>query len=190
MTAATTTKVPVAGICQPRFAGVRRAFERIVSEDTPAGREIGACVAVVLDGVTVVDLWGGWRDRARTRPWEPDTITCMMSVAKASASVCAHVLIDRGLLDPEATVASYWPEFGQAGKARMTVRELLSHRGGVLYADAAPPGCHSSRSPACGRKLSMRRPAMVTPLDRVRARNGSSPLTSVQPETASKHQNR
>ncbi|MGE0256020.1 MAG: serine hydrolase domain-containing protein [Alphaproteobacteria bacterium] len=140
MTVATTMRVPVAGVCQPRFAAVRRAFERVMNSDTPAGREIGACVSVVLDGVTVVDLWGGFRDRARTLPWEPDTITCMMSVAKASASVCAHVLIDRGLIDPEATVASYWPEFGQAGKERMTVRELLSHRGGVLYADAAPAG--------------------------------------------------
>ena len=132
--------VPIDGHCEPQFAAVRDIFAANMNTETAAGREVGACVSLVLDGVCVVDLWGGYRDAARTLPWQRDTITCMMSVAKASASVCVHVLAERGAIDYAAPVADYWPEFAQNGKAAISVRTLVSHQGAVLYADAAPVG--------------------------------------------------
>jgi len=126
----------IEGTCDPRFARVREAF----AENFRRDGELGAAVAVTLHGRPVVDLWGGWRDAARTRPWQADTIVCMMSVAKAVSALALHMLVDRGRVDLDAPVASYWPEFAQAGKARVTVRQALSHLAGVPVADAAPPG--------------------------------------------------
>src|SRR6478736_5554848 len=101
------------GYCAGRFAPVLDAFlENYRVED-----EVGSAFSVVLDGERVVDLWGGWRDAACTRPWERDTIVCMMSVAKGVSGVAFNVLIDKGLVDPKAPVAKYWPEFAQNGKA-------------------------------------------------------------------------
>src|SRR3546814_19936671 len=81
------SRISVSGTCDPKFAAVEAAFRRNMEEGDPAcGDEVGACVAVVVEGKPVVDLWSGWRDGARTRSWEADTITCMMSVAKACAS--------------------------------------------------------------------------------------------------------
>ncbi|HSV35359.1 MAG TPA: serine hydrolase domain-containing protein [Ramlibacter sp.] len=118
---------PVHGQCAPGFEAVRDAFEEnFVAED-----EIGASVSVVLDGRKVVDLWGGWRDAACTQAWERDTIVCMMSVSKGVSATCLHMLIDRGLVDLDAPVARYWPEFAQAGKERVLVRHVLDHRAGL-----------------------------------------------------------
>ncbi|GAA3841099.1 serine hydrolase domain-containing protein [Streptomyces phyllanthi] len=117
----------VHGYCDPRFEAVRTAFE-----DNFQGRgELGAAVAVTLGGETVVDLWGGWADAARTRPWERETLVNVWSTSKGPTSLCAHVLADRGLLDLDAPVAAYWPEFAAAGKERVLVRHLLSHRSGL-----------------------------------------------------------
>jgi len=134
------SSIPIDGFCSDSFQPVRDAFDYTMNLDSDVGREVGACVSIVQDGETVVDLWGGYQDQARTKPWEENTITCMMSVGKASASVCVHLLIDRGQIDPEALVTEYWPEFGQNGKERITVRTLISHQSGVLYADSAPDG--------------------------------------------------
>jgi CubicO group peptidase (beta-lactamase class C family) len=79
----------------------------------------------------VVDLWGGWADEARTVPWTEHTITNVFSTTKAMTSLAALVLVDRGELDLDATVASYWPEFAARGKAGIKVRQLLSHTSGV-----------------------------------------------------------
>jgi CubicO group peptidase (beta-lactamase class C family) len=79
----------------------------------------------------VVDLWGGWADEARTMPWAEDTIACVFSTTKAMASLAALVLVDRGELDLDASVAAYWPEFAARGKAGIKVRHLLSHTSGV-----------------------------------------------------------
>ena len=118
---------PVHGYCHAGFEGVRHAFEtNFATED-----EVGACVSVVLDGQTVVDLWGGWRDRGCSQPWLRDTIVCMMSVSKAVSATCLHMLVDRGLVDLDAPVARYWPEFAQAGKQGVLVRHVLDHRAGL-----------------------------------------------------------
>ncbi|MFD7280657.1 serine hydrolase domain-containing protein [Streptomyces sp. NPDC059862] len=115
------------GHCDTRFAAVRTAFE----ENFRERGELGAAVAVSVDGVTVVDLWGGWADAARTRAWERDTLVNVWSTSKGPVALCAHILADRGLLDLDAPVAAYWPEFAAAGKEKILVRHLLSHRAGL-----------------------------------------------------------
>ncbi|QES04579.1 class A beta-lactamase-related serine hydrolase [Streptomyces venezuelae] len=117
----------VHGTCAPRFTAVREAFEANFR-----GRdELGAAVSVQVHGETVVDLWGGWADAARTRPWERDTVVNVWSTTKGVTALCAHLLADRGLLDLDAPVAAYWPEFAAAGKDALPVRHLLSHRAGL-----------------------------------------------------------
>ena len=106
---------------------VRTAFEENFRERD----ELGAAVTVTLAGETVVDLWGGWADAARTRPWERDTLVNVWSTTKGPTALCAHILADRGLLDLDAPVAAYWPEFAAAGKEAVLVRHLLSHRSGL-----------------------------------------------------------
>ncbi|MFE9622705.1 serine hydrolase domain-containing protein [Streptomyces sp. NPDC006527] len=117
----------VHGHCDARFAAVRTAFE----ENFRERGELGAAVAVMVDGTTVADLWGGWADRARTRAWERDTLVNVWSTTKGPVALCAHILADRGLLDLDAPVAAYWPEFAAAGKEGVLVRHLLSHRAGL-----------------------------------------------------------
>lgn len=118
---------PINGECAPGFEAVRDAFAtNFTAED-----EVGACVSVVLDGRKVVDLWGGWRERTMTQPWERDTIVCMMSVAKAVSATCLHMLVDRGQVDLDAPVARYWPEFAQNGKDKVLVRHVLDHTAGL-----------------------------------------------------------
>jgi CubicO group peptidase (beta-lactamase class C family) len=125
----------IEGECAPRFAAVREAF----TANFAAGREVGASFAASVDGKLVVDLWAGHADAARTRPWERDTIVNVWSVTKAITSLCAHMLVDRGLLDLDAPVAEYWPEFGQAGKQAIPVRHLLAHQAGLAAVRAPLP---------------------------------------------------
>jgi len=115
------------GTCAPGYEPVREAFAANFAERG----EIGASVAVVAAGAPVVELWAGWADPARTRPWRQDTLTNVWSTTKAMTSLCAHVLIDRGELDPDAPVARYWPEFAAAGKADIPVRWIMGHRSGL-----------------------------------------------------------
>ncbi|MFD8778644.1 serine hydrolase domain-containing protein [Streptomyces sp. NPDC056910] len=117
----------IQGHCDARFDAVRAAFE----ENFDEREELGAAVTVLVDGAPVVDLWGGWADAARTRAWERDTVVNVWSTTKGPTALCAHILIDRGLLDPDAPVATYWPEFAAAGKEGVLVRHLLSHRAGL-----------------------------------------------------------
>ncbi|MGH7301927.1 MAG: serine hydrolase domain-containing protein [Candidatus Rokuibacteriota bacterium] len=117
----------VDGHCEPAFAGVRDALAEVLA----SGFEVGAALAVHVDGAAVVDLWGGHADAARTRPWQRDTIVNLYSVGKALSAVCALRLVDAGVLDLDAPVARYWPEFAQANKARLPVRYLLTHQAGL-----------------------------------------------------------
>src|SRR5207237_3963143 len=96
-----------------------------------SGEDLGASLAVIVDGEMVVDLWGGWADEARSVPWTENTITCVFSTTKAMTALAALVLVDRGDLDLDANVATYWPEFAARGKAGIKVRHLLSHTAGV-----------------------------------------------------------
>lgn len=117
----------IRGSYDPRFAPVLDAF----IENYRTEEEIGSATSVVVEGQTVVDLWGGSRDAAFTRDWERDTIVCMMSVAKGISGIAFNILIDRGLVDPDAPVARYWPEFAQNGKEGVLVRHVLDHTAGL-----------------------------------------------------------
>jgi CubicO group peptidase (beta-lactamase class C family) len=122
-----TTELAVSGWCDPRFAAVRSEFAANFRERG----ELGGAVCVSVGGRVVVNLCGGWRDSARRQPWTADTLVIVFSVGKGLLAACAARLSGEGRLDPDATVARYWPEFGAAGKADVTVRELLSHQAGV-----------------------------------------------------------
>ena len=114
-------QIQIHGTCAPGFEPVREAFAANFAERD----EIGASVAVAAAGQTVVNLWAGWADPARTRHWQQNTLTNVWSTTKAMTSLCAHVLIDRGELDPDAPVARYWPEFAASGKQDVLVRHVL-----------------------------------------------------------------
>ena len=122
-----TTALEVHGICDVRFARVRDAL----SDNFSRFGEVGASLAVMVDGRIVVDLWAGHADAARTRPWERDTIVNVWSTTKGIVATCAQRLVDQGKLDLDAPVAHYWPEFAQAGKSAIPVRYLLSHQAGL-----------------------------------------------------------
>ena len=123
----TIGRIEVRGHCDERFEAVRQEF----AENFERREEIGAAVAVTIDGEPVVDLWGGDMDRSGLRPWREDTIVTVYSTTKGMAAICAHRLADQGLLDLDAPVARYWPEFAQAGKSQIPVNMLLSHRAGL-----------------------------------------------------------
>ncbi len=126
----------IQGHCDPRFQAVREELERNFRDRG----EVGASVCVLVEGRTVVDLWGGFADRARSRPWERDTIGVVWSCTKGIVALAAHVLVSRGQLDLDAPVARYWPEFGANGKETIPVRWLLNHQAGL-------PGVHQPLRP-------------------------------------------
>jgi CubicO group peptidase (beta-lactamase class C family) len=117
----------VEGRCGPRFQAVRDAFQT----NFASGKDVGASVALTLNGELVVDLWGGFVDEAKTTRWRADTITGVASTTKTMTALCALLLADRGDLDLDAPVARYWPEFAAAGKSGVLVRHLLGHTSGL-----------------------------------------------------------
>jgi CubicO group peptidase (beta-lactamase class C family) len=127
----------VQGSVTPGFEAVREAFEANFGERA----ELGAAASVLHRGRSAADLWGGWLDEGRTRPWQSDTIVHVYSTTKPMVATCALLLVDRGALRLDEPVARYWPEFGAAGKEAITVRQLLSHRAGlVTLREPAPAG--------------------------------------------------
>ncbi|MBN9579207.1 MAG: beta-lactamase family protein, partial [Alphaproteobacteria bacterium] len=109
------------------FQPVRDAFAGNFAERG----EPGAAFALSLNGRVVVDLWGGWADRAQTRPWARDTIVNFFSVSKALSAIVAMRLVEQGALHLDAPVRALWPEFAQAGKEMVTLRHMLSHQAGL-----------------------------------------------------------
>jgi CubicO group peptidase (beta-lactamase class C family) len=128
----------VEGVCDERFAEVAREFVRGFAERG----EVGASVSLTLHGETLVDLWGGLADPATGRAWERDTVSVVFSCTKGATALCAHLLASRGLLDLDAPVAEYWPEFATRGKEAATVRMMLDHSVGVpvISAPVRPGG--------------------------------------------------
>lgn len=118
---------PIDGLCDARFAAVRDAF---ATNLTTRG-DVGAAVAVWVGGRPVVDLWGGWADAARSRPWRRDTLVNFFSVGKGLSALCALQLVERGALALDEPVARRWPAFAAAGKDAITLRQVLAHRAGV-----------------------------------------------------------
>lgn len=121
------TGIAMHGTCDPRFIRVRELFQSCLDSRS----EIGAAVAFVLDGESVVDLWGGHYDLERTREWERDTLVNVYSTTKGMTAICASQLMERGLLDVDAPVCEYWPEFAAGGKQDIPVRWLLNHKAGL-----------------------------------------------------------
>jgi CubicO group peptidase (beta-lactamase class C family) len=119
------------GWVAPGFEPVRRVFE----ENFESHGEAGAAYAAYHRGRRVVDLWGGTADITTGRPWEEDTVIVVYSTTKGVTAMCANRLAQEGRIDVEAPVATYWPEFAQAGKEDVTVADLLAHRAGLAWVD-------------------------------------------------------
>jgi CubicO group peptidase (beta-lactamase class C family) len=120
----------VNGTCDKRFQAVRDALAESLRD-----RDVGASAAVFVDGEPVADLWGGYADAARAVPWQRDTVVNVWSVSKTMLALCALVLADRGVLDLDAPVCRYWPEFAAAGKGNVLVRHVLAHTAGLPHLD-------------------------------------------------------
>src|SRR5262249_35092004 len=120
------------------MAEIRGSYDRrfsamadLLSASVDSGADVGASVAVTVDGRMAGDIWAGWADEARTAPWQADPITNVGSSTKPVTALAALVLVDRGELDLFKPVAHYWPEFAANGKGAIEVRHLLSHTSGV-----------------------------------------------------------
>ncbi len=121
------TDARIRGLCPPRFAAVADAFAANFND----GLELGARFALAIDGEIVIDLMGGWADKAETRPFDERTLTPLFSTTKALASLMIARLVGQGALAYGQRVADVWPQFGAAGKASLTVEQVLSHQGGL-----------------------------------------------------------
>ena len=122
----------VQGHCDARFRKVADAL----AEEIESGEELGASIAVDIDGELVVDIWGGHADIAKTAPWTENTIVNFFSCTKTLTALAALIAIDRGAIDAFAPVAKYWPEFAENGKDGIEVRHLMAHTSGVSGWDA------------------------------------------------------
>jgi CubicO group peptidase (beta-lactamase class C family) len=128
-----TDNASISGWTAPGFESVREAFQ----SNFDRGSEAGAAFGAYHRGQAVVDLWGGVADTRTGRPWVEDTLVLVYSTTKGIVAMCANRLAQQGLLDVEAPVTEYWPEFGQAGKADVTVVDLLAHRAGLAWVDGS-----------------------------------------------------
>ncbi len=117
----------ISGTFDPKFA----ELADLLGASIESGADVGASVAVMIEGEPVVDIWGGWVDAEHTAPWVEDTIVNVWSTTKTVTALAALMLVDRGLLDVDSPVARYWPEFAANGKDAILVRHLLSHTSGV-----------------------------------------------------------
>ena len=127
-------KVPlprIDGFVAPGFETVRETF----SENFTRRHELGGACCVYQRGESVVDIWGGIRNKQTGEPWERKTMAIVHSASKGLAAMTLALAHSRGWLDYEARVADYWPEFAQNGKQRITVRQLLAHQAGLFAID-------------------------------------------------------
>ena len=116
----------ISGSTDSRF----QSLVDVIEQQLDNGYDLGSSLAVAVDGQLVCDVWGGYVDEARSEPWQADTITNVWSTTKTMTALSALLLIDRGELDPHEKVATYWPEFGAAGKGDIEVRHIMSHTSG------------------------------------------------------------
>lgn len=122
-----TEAVAINGTVESGFEPVGEAFRR----NFAMHGEVGAAVAIYVNGALKVDMWGGIADRQSGRAWRRETMALVYSATKGATAVLSHLLAERGELDLDAPVASYWPEFGSAGKGGVTVRMVLAHQAGL-----------------------------------------------------------
>ena len=120
-------EVTICGTHDPAFRSVFETFaEHFVRHPNGGLPELGAAVCIEVDGRRVVDLWAGWADVARTRPWTADTLACVCSCTKGMTAIAVHRLVERGLVELDAPLATYWPEFSAAGNEAVTSRHRLT----------------------------------------------------------------
>ena len=131
MSTATADRVIVQGHVSPGFESVRQAF----ADNFARRRELGGACCAYHRGEQVVDLWGGIRNKQTGEPWEQDTMVIVHSTTKGLAAMTLALAHSRGWLDYEERVCTYWPEFAQQGKERITVRQLLAHQAGLFAFD-------------------------------------------------------
>ena len=117
----------VQGSYDEKYAAVRD----VLAANLDSGEDVGASVAVFVDGEPVVDIWGGHTDESKATPWQRDTIVNVWSTTKTMTALCALILADAGEIDFSAPVATYWPEFAAAGKDAVEVRHLMAHTAGL-----------------------------------------------------------
>ncbi|KAJ5100500.1 beta-lactamase [Penicillium angulare] len=117
----------VHGSCDQAFAPLREILQQKIAD----GDELGASLCINIDGKNVLDLWGGYADASQTLPWEKEMVTGVWSTTKVITALAAHILINRGVLDPNEKVAKYWPDFGTNGKENVTVANVLTHSSGM-----------------------------------------------------------
>jgi CubicO group peptidase (beta-lactamase class C family) len=122
-----TAPFEIHGFCNERFRPLEKAFRTNFEE----GLEVGSSLGVTWRGELVVDLWGGWANAKKTRRWRKNTIVPVMSVTKIMLLLCVLRLIDQGRLRLDEPICRYWPAFGQGGKDKVTVRDFITHQGGV-----------------------------------------------------------
>jgi CubicO group peptidase (beta-lactamase class C family) len=120
-------EIEIGGVCAPKYGAVKDAFAANLRDRD----EVGAAFSLWVGGEPVVDLWGGWKDGARTRPWARDTVANVWSTTKGVNAACFAMLVSRGLITYDDPVARYWPEFAAAGKGAITIGTLLSHQAGL-----------------------------------------------------------
>src|SRR5688500_13928149 len=121
----------VDGLVEPGFEGVPDAFVRNFAEHA----EVGAGFCLYVEGRKVVDIWGGTFDETGARPYDEETLQLVFSSTKGATASCFNLLVQRGLIDLDAPVATYWPEFAQGGKEHVPVRWLASHKSGLATVD-------------------------------------------------------
>lgn len=166
----------VGGQWEPRFDAVRALFAEILSREG----ELGASLAVTVDGRRVIDLWGGYTDKAHTSPWARDTLVNVFSVSKGAAATATLLLVDEGRLDLDAPVARVWPEFAAAGKEAVTTRQILSHTAGLPA--LAIPTAPEVRTPALDRASSRPGDPRASELRARRPRAGEDVPAGLPPE--------
>src|SRR5687767_8903077 len=127
MTVATADPAVIAEPVSPGFEPVWHAF----ADNFAHRRELGGACAAYRHGTKVVDLWGGIRNSQTGEPWERNTMVLVYSATKGLAAMTLALAHSRGWLDYQERVCTYWPEFAQAGKDKITVRQLLAHQAGL-----------------------------------------------------------
>jgi len=153
-----TAKLDIKGTVAPGFEAARNAFAANFVRQGDY-QEVGASFAAFHKGRCVVDLWGGYCDRARTKPWSHDTLINIWSSTKGITATAVAILADRGLLNYGDKVAKHWPEFGASGKQDVTVAQLMSHQAG-LNGFAEPTALEDQFDwSGCVEKLARQKPA-------------------------------
>ena len=115
------------GYCDPKF----NTLKEILEESVASNFEIGGSVALEVEGEMVVNLWNGWSSPEKDKVWKENTLVNVFSTTKGLAGTCLLKLIEKKLVDLEAPVSKYWPEFNQFSKEGITIEHILCHRAGL-----------------------------------------------------------